>query len=61
MSNKVLPGVFAIIAVATLIWLIQSTEELNRDSTGETAQIYDIAKFGDSEIADESRTEDWLA
>ncbi len=61
MFNKGLLVVFAIIAVAALIWLTLPGEEPAGERTGETALIKDISKFGDAEIADESRTEDWLA
>jgi len=61
MPNKVLPVVIAIIAVATLLWLTWPADGPDGDGTGETALKEDIAKFGDTEIADESRTEDWLA
>ena len=61
MSNKGIPAAVAMIAVAGLIWITLSVEEPGRERTGESALNQDISTFGDAEIADESRTEDWLA
>jgi len=61
MSNKGFLIVFAIIAIAALIWLTLPGEEPAVERTGDTAVKEDISRFGDAEIADESRTEDWLA
>ena len=61
MSNKGIPAAVAMIAVAGLIWITLAVEEPGRERTGESALNEDISTFGDAEIADESRTEDWLA
>jgi quinohemoprotein ethanol dehydrogenase len=61
MSKKGLLIALAIIAVAALIWSTRLNDEPARESTGDTARPQNIAEFGDAEIADESRTEDWLA
>jgi glucose dehydrogenase len=61
MSNKALPVVIGIVAVAALLWVIQLGEEPVEESTGDAARIQDITEIGDAEIADESSTEDWLA
>jgi quinohemoprotein ethanol dehydrogenase len=61
MSNKRLAVVFAIIAVVALILVILPGEEPAGVKTGDAELTQDISVFGDAEIADESRTEDWLA
>ena len=60
MFNKGLPVVLAIIVVAALLWLFLPGDEPTGDGTGETAPAIDISEFGDAEIADETRTQDWL-
>jgi quinohemoprotein ethanol dehydrogenase len=61
MSNKILPVVFVIAFVATVLWINQPTGEPVENGASGTTQIESISEYGDAEIADESRTEDWLA
>lgn len=61
MSSKIAPVVVAIIAIAVLAWLSLPGDAPVGDQTSETAATTDISLFGDLQIADESRTADWLA
>ena len=61
MSNKILPGVFVIAIVATVLWLNLPTGEPGENGASGTTQVENISEYGDAEIADEGRTEDWLA
>jgi quinohemoprotein ethanol dehydrogenase len=53
--------VFGVVVVATTIWLTLPADDPSRNRENDTPSVVDIADFGDAEIADESRTADWLA
>lgn len=61
MSNHALRNVFTTAAIGALTGLILSCGAPVGERTSEPASSADIASIGDAEIADESRTEDWLA
>ena len=61
LSRNEIHCIFAIIACAALIWLTLKGEGPNGHGVGKSAPEQDFSIIGDAEIADESRTTDWLA
>jgi len=60
MSGKGLLIAVTAIAIAIFAWFTLTDGDLT-PGYGESTSTVDITRFGDAEIADESRTEDWLA